>query len=518
MSWFIIHGMYKQKLLLIGLCFIYSFCSQCFALTEEESRHFLLRTGEDLTPETMAILSNKNREEAYDWLLRGHSKASIEEFQPAWLESYNEYYESFLQYPEKKESRTFRVELAKKAAKLEKALADENFGEKKLLLDPDKTQTFDIDVHKIVDITGHFLNFMWLERMIKTSSPFTETMTLFWHSHFTSSFNKVNRPSLMLRQNALFRKSSLGNFGKLLEDITLDGAMLIYLDGSENVKGRPNLNYARELLELFTIGEGNYTEADVREVARALTGLRLKNESGYFDPSFHDDSEKVILSARGNFNYKHVLSMLLRNDNTSRMIVRKLWKQFISLSPDEKVITKWARSFKDSSYDTGKLVRIILTSDEFYSEKNRNTLIKSPVEFVTQNFRIFRYYPENYMRLVHQTRVMGQILFRPPDVRGWIGGTQWITLSTWLIRQRYIKNLLLSKEGMMDKEPNAIDSSPFSNRITDSTLSKWKLSFKEDWKAQATYLYTGKKRTFTDNLNDRELLADLLTSPEFSLK
>lgn len=497
---------------------VQTFALSCFALTAEESRHLILRTGEDLNQETLSLLGQKNREEAFDWVLRHHDEAKLQQFTPQWLHVFEEFYSVFASYPEKKDSRSYRVQLSEKARKLEQALAKENYGSKKLQFDPDRPQTFDIDVHKIVDISGHVMNIMWLDRIITTKSPFTETMTLFWHSHFTTSFNKVNQPSLMLRQNALLRRSSLESFAQLLEDVTLDGAMLVYLDGMENIKGRPNYNYARELLELFTLGEGNYTETDVREVARALTGIRLGPQGGHFDPTFHDPSEKVILRAKGQFNYKHIISLLLRDERTALFVVKKFWRHFISPTPDEKIVKTWANAFRASNYDVKKLLRTMLTSDQFYAQENRQALIKSPVEFITSTFRIYNYAPDNYMRLVHQTRVLGQTLYRPPDVRGWLGGTSWITLSTWLIRQRHIKNLLLSKEEDNTKEENAIDFSPYSNRISDRSLASWKKQFQNDWKTRAAFLLIGKEASAPDSLSEREFLTELMTRPEFNLK
>lgn len=485
-----------------------------YGLSEEDARHFLARTGENLSEQNLSLLSNKSRDEAFSWLLRHHAEESNFSFHPHWLKTYDAYYEVFKNYPTNKDSRAYREQLSQVGLALQASLAEAGFGSKKLAFDVDKPQTFDIDVHKIVDITGHILNILWMERIIKTKSPFTETMTLFWHGHFTSSFNKVQLPDLMLTQNFTLRKNSLGTFSDLLFKMTTDKAMLIYLDGQDNVKGKPNLNYARELLELFTLGEGRYSEQDIREVARALTGLNLNG----FDPSSHDEGEKTILNHTGYFNYKHVLSLLLRLDLTSQLIVSKLWRAFISPTPDETQVKKWAVEFKSNAYDIQKLMQRMLTSDQFYSPNNRLSLIRSPVEFIISPFVQFSYTPENYMRMVHQTRVLGQTLYRPPDVRGWLGGKQWITLSTWLIRQRHVKNMFLLNEGTQSKG-NAIDFSPSSNRISDSVLAKWKSQFKdENWRPRASFLLIGKKFDTKENLTDREFLAEIMSTPEYSLK
>jgi uncharacterized protein (DUF1800 family) len=169
------------------------------------------------------------------------------------------------------------------------------YGDKKLIFSPYDVQSLEITTDELFRINGHIIHILWLKRFIETKSPFTETMTLFWSSHFTSAFLTVFRPDLMLGQNALLRSLCLGNFRDLLREITLDGAMLVYLSGKDNVRGKPNQNYARELLELFTLGDGHYTEEDVNEASRALTGIQLIGEKGVWHDEYFDDTQKVFL-------------------------------------------------------------------------------------------------------------------------------------------------------------------------------------------------------------------------------
>ena len=288
----------------------------------------------------------------------------------------------------------------------------------------------------------------WLTEMLVTPSPLTEKMTLFWHNHFVSSQQKVRSPQLMYRQNALLRHHALGNFGELLHAAARDPAMVIYLDSASNRKGQPNENFAREVMELFTLGEGNYGERDVKEAARAFTGWSIDPETGefLFRPMAHDDGEKTVLGRTGNFDGAAVLDILLAQPQAAEYIVAKLWREFVSPAPDPAEVKRIARIFRDSRYDIRAALGALLVSDAFYAPKNRAALIKSPVELVVGTLRQFSFGTGDVLPFVLTANQLGQVLFAPPNVKGWPGGEAWINSSTLLARKSFLERLFRVEE------------------------------------------------------------------------
>src|SRR5258706_476207 len=222
----------------------------------------------------------------------------------------------------------------------------------------------------------------WLREMLGTPSPITERMTLFWHGHFATSLQKVYSAKLMYGQNALLRSESLGNFATLLHGIARDPAMLIYLDNARSRREAPNENFAREAMELFTLGEGRYTERDVKEAARAFTGWSLERDTATFvrRAAWHDGSPKTVLGQTGRFDGKDILDILLARPETAEFIATKLWKELVSPTPDAKEVKRLAGVFRDARYEVKPLVRALLLSDSFWSKGNRRALVKSPVD------------------------------------------------------------------------------------------------------------------------------------------
>jgi uncharacterized protein (DUF1800 family) len=288
----------------------------------------------------------------------------------------------------------------------------------------------------------------WLTEMLVTPSPLTEKMTLFWHNHFVSSQQKVRSPQLMYRQNALLRRHAFGNFGELLHAVARDPAMVIYLDSASNRKGQPNENFAREVMELFTLGEGHYGEGDIKEVARAFTGWSIDPDSGefLFRPLVHDDGVKTVLGRTGNFNGAAALDILLAQPQTAEFIVTKLWREFVSPAPDPAEVKRIAGVFRDSRYDIRAAVRALLVSDAFYAPQNRAALIKSPVELVVGTLRQFSFGTGDVMPFVLTSNQLGQVLFAPPNVKGWPGGENWINSSTLLARKSFLERLFRVEE------------------------------------------------------------------------
>ena len=290
----------------------------------------------------------------------------------------------------------------------------------------------------------------WFREMLTTPSPLTEKMTLFWHNHFATSQQKVRFTPLMYQQNLMLRRNALGNFGTMLREIARDPAMLIYLDGANSRKEQPNENFAREVMELFTLGEGHYSEKDIKEAARAFTGWSVDRDSGkfLFRRPIHDYGNKTVLGKSGNFDGDQVIDILLARPETAQFITRKLWREFVSMTPDEAEIAKLAERFRASGYDIAKLMRAMLTSEAFYAAENRAALIKSPVEFVVGTMKQFEIDTPNLRPFVLAAALLGQNLFSPPNVKGWPGGETWINSATLLGRKQLIDRLFRNEDKM----------------------------------------------------------------------
>jgi uncharacterized protein (DUF1800 family) len=290
---------------------------------------------------------------------------------------------------------------------------------------------------------GIALRAWWVREMLTTPSPLTERMTLFWHNHFVSSQAKVRFARLMYRQNVTLRANATGSFAVLLHAMAKDPAMLVYLDGVRSRKGAPNENFAREVMELFTLGEGHYTEEDVKEAARAFTGWSVDRETGEFmlRPRLHDRAMKTVLGKSGPFDGDDVLDLLLARPDTARHLTAKLWREFVSPDPDPVEVQRIAARFAESRYDIKVALREILLCDTFYAAENRGVLVKSPAELVVGTLRTFGIEPEQALAFAIATAVMGQSLMAPPNVKGWPGGEAWINTTTLLARKQFVDRI-----------------------------------------------------------------------------
>lgn len=304
------------------------------------------------------------------------------------------------------------------------------------------------------------LSAWWAQEMATTPSPLTERMTMFWHNHFVSSDDKVREPTVLYRQNVLLRANALGNFGAMLHEVSKDPAMLIYLDGDGNRKGRPNENFAREVMELFTLGEGHYTEQDVREAARAYTGWSIDRTTMTYvwHPNVHDTGEKTVLGRTGDFDGDQVLDILLARPETATFVVGKLWREFVSPVPDTVQLERVANAFRASGYDIRVAMRALLLTPTFWDMRVRGTLVKSPSEFVTDTVREFDIGYDDPQLLAQQMRVLGQDLFRPPNVKGWPGGDAWIDSTTLLARKQFVERMFRATEGANAGGPSSMSS------------------------------------------------------------
>jgi uncharacterized protein (DUF1800 family) len=283
----------------------------------------------------------------------------------------------------------------------------------------------------------------WMQHLLTTSSPLVERMVIFWHNHFTTSINKVNQPNLILQQHQLIRQHAIGNFNTLLHAIARDPAMLIYLDGGMNYKEQPNENFARELLELFTLGAGHYHESDIKATAKALTGWSVdrNNNRFVFEAAHHDDSGAVFLG-QSVHDGDQVLDVILAHPRTAEHIAEKCWNAFVSTSqPDPAEIRRWANDFRTSGYEIKALLASVLLSDAFWAAQNRNVLSKSPLDLIVGLFRTQPLPRPSIVELVKWSEKLGQNLFVPPSPKGWAEGKAWITTQSLLDRYSLLSTL-----------------------------------------------------------------------------
>ncbi len=294
----------------------------------------------------------------------------------------------------------------------------------------------------------------WLDRMARSPAPLQEKLVLFWHGHFTSSFGDVHDVVAMYNQNQLFRRHAAGNFAQLLDGVARDPAMLRYLNNDENRKGHPNENWARELMELFTMGIGQYTEADVKESARAWTGWTLRDPRTYegrrtfaFTPGMHDAGEKTFLGETGPWDGTDVLRIILSRPETPRWIAGKLARFFVAPQPDPALVEALAREIAAGGYALAPALRALFRSRAFYRPEVIHAQVKSPVEFVVGAVRHLGIADPDWTRLSGALAVMGQRLFFPPTVAGWHGGPAWMTAGTVFARADTAAALIAGRLG-----------------------------------------------------------------------
>jgi uncharacterized protein (DUF1800 family) len=306
------------------------------------------------------------------------------------------------------------------------------------------------------ELTG--LQAIWLYRMIFTPHPLRERMTLFWHGHFATSIAKVQSTALMQRQNNLFRAEALGDFRVLLRAAGKDPAMLIWLDSTINRKARPNENYAREVMELFSLGRGHYSEKDVQEAARAFTGWFVIRDEFQVVPRQHDDAVKQVLGRTGNWTGDDIPGILLEQPACADWICRKLFRQFISdsQSPSEALLAPLARAFRESNYQIKMLVARILRSRLFFDPIVRRRRVKSPVEFTVGTIRALEVVKPTVEAAgaAEACVAMGQSLYAPPSVAGWEGGPAWVNSTTMLARANLALRLLSDDDEALGRRCN----------------------------------------------------------------
>ena len=283
----------------------------------------------------------------------------------------------------------------------------------------------------------------WLHRMLHTPAPLLEKTTLFWHSHFASSSAKVTDTRLMFNQNELLRRYALGKFEPLVLGIARDPAMLIYLDSATNRKTRPNENFAREVMELFVLGIGNYTEKDIQELARCFTGWEIQYGEFKFNRYQHDYGTKTVVGKSGNFDGGDSVKVLLEQPAAARFLCGKLARYFITdesdLSPE--LVEPLAQKLREADYTFAPVLETLLTSRLFYSSASLGKKVRSPVELGIGLLRSLEA-TAGLPQIAEQIRELGQMPLFPPNVKGWPGGMAWINSSTLLGRANFVRQLV----------------------------------------------------------------------------
>jgi uncharacterized protein (DUF1800 family) len=408
------------------------------ALDHNEARHLLLRTGYSPTPAEIDALLPLSSEQAVDQLIAS-TRTVARTDAPAWAK------DSIPEWNRKRQQEEEEVrKLPTEKERMDKGNYFRGLREEK----------------------GRELKDWWMSEMITTDSPLTERMTMLWANHFTSQLRTIEDPRLMYEQNVTLRRGAMDNFAFLMRDINTDPAMFYYLDSNSNVAGRPNENYAREVMELFTLGEGKYTEQDIKEAARAFTGYKIDNSTGRAvrQQGLHDAGWKSIMGHKGTFNGDDVVIVLLKSEERVALyIAEKFWREFISDEVDDKAVYKLAAIFYKAKYDIKKLLKSTLLHEKFWDPAVRGTLFKSPTELLVGAARSLQLPYDKPRGYVQLSAKLGQDLFDPPNVKGWKGSTAWISseslLSRWEVIEDFTRGKVASGKaiegGMMGGAMNA---------------------------------------------------------------
>ena len=350
------------------------------------------------------------------------------------------------------------------------------------------------------------LQLWWLDRMVASTRPLREKLTFLWHGHFATSNEKVDSPTMMLLQNQLLRSKGAGTFDQLLQSISTDPAMMVWLDANTNRKGKPNENFSREVMELFSLGIGNYSDADVREGARSFTGWVVDRDAASVTlvRAQADYDTKTLLGQTGLFRAEDVVQLLSRHPATATHIAQRMWSRLAWPVPvDHPAVVGLAKAF-GSDLDVSNLIRNVLTSPMFTSSEARTGLIKEPVEWVVGSLRALGLTATGAQTLnpnvLGTLELLGQSLFNPPSVGGWPQNTYWLSTQATLARSRFATALAMRADiGWLDGNPAANWPDVLSLRLG---IDHWSAGSMAAIKATA---------------GPRSVLALALTSPEFVL-
>jgi uncharacterized protein (DUF1800 family) len=381
--------------------------------TSLQARHLLRRAGFGIPVERVAELAAMGREKAVasflDPAVRGETIAD-----PDWLPEAIEF-----------------EELRRRRRELQEGMDEEK--RRQLLNEMDRENR-----QALVKTA-----LWWLKRMHDSPTVLREKMTLFWHGHFAVSAEKVKQAAVNYDLNKRLRLYALGRFEALVLQVAQSPAMLRYLDNNQNLKSQPNENFARELMELFTLGIGHYTEEDIKEAARAFTGWSSNGVQFTLRRRQHDEGYKVFLGERGNFDGADIIGIIMKRPQVAPFIARKIWEFFAYEAPDDELLAELADRFRRTRYDVADLLSAIFNSAEFYSQKAIWTQIKSPIHFIIGLHGHLKTSTPRPRLVIQMLRLLGQVPFYPPNVKGWDYGRAWINSNTLLLRAN-IANYLVN--------------------------------------------------------------------------
>jgi uncharacterized protein (DUF1800 family) len=345
------------------------------------------------------------------------------------------------------------------------------------------------------------LNLTWLNEMINSEAQLREKMSFFWHGHFATRVINIYFQQQLLN---VIRQNALGNFGDLLREVSKSPAMLSFLNNQQNRKQHPNENFAREVMELFTMGRGNYTETDIREAARAYTGWGFNVKGEFVNrPFLHDTGSKTFLGKTGNFDGDDIIDIILEQKATAKFITAKIYKYFVNDEVDNEKVEKLAQKFYRDNYNLQKLMNEIFLSDWFYEEKNIGTRIKSPVELIVGIRRLIPMELEKPEAQLLFQRVLGQILFYPPNVAGWPGGKNWIDSSALMFRMRLAQILTNADEFLIT--PKDDDDVMMGKEGVDKNAKAKQLQVNVDWDSVVKVFDKTSREDLSQKVNDMVL-------------
>ena len=391
-------------------------------------------------------------------------------------------------------------------------------------------RAFDEKTHE----TFQLMQQQWVDRMSSGKGRLRERMILFWHNHFAC---RMENPLLMVRFHNTIAQNALGNFRVMLTEISKEPAMLAFLNNRKNKKAHPNENFARELMELFTRGRGNYTESDVAEAARAFTGWTYQEDFNFFvHQKQHDDGIKTVLGKTGNLDGEDIINILLDKRETAEFISRKVYSEFVNHVPYEPHIQQMADVFY-RDFDIGSLMHFIFTAEWFYNIENIGAVIKSPVALLAGINRQVGVQFKDAASCLKIQKALGQVLFFPPNVAGWPGGRSWIDSNTLMLRMRLASALLnngeidmiIEDEVMHDEMMAMEESKPVSVLKKIEAVPDWNGFLKDipeniDKEELSHFLiHTGLKESAQQMLRYlkgnriKELVVDIMSLPEYQL-
>ncbi|WP_033957169.1 DUF1800 domain-containing protein [Psychroserpens jangbogonensis] len=434
-------------------------------MKQQDIQHLYWRAGFGVTPNQLKTLSNMDKHQVVNELFQNSSSPSRLEIDTSELD---------------------------------------HFTMKSVLKDKSKRREF---INKSTEKLKVF-NTIWVNRLVTTDELLREKMTLFWANHFVCRDNNIFH---VKQYNNIIRNNALGNFGDFVKAISKEAAMLKYLNNKQNRKQKPNENFARELMELFTLGEGHYSEEDIKESARAFTGYSHNYEGEFaFRKLQHDYDFKTFFGHTGRYDGDDIIDMILDQKQCARFVCRKIYNYFVNDTINEERVEELANVFyKD--YDIENLMRHVFMSDWFYEEKNKGTKIKSPIEFLVGMTRTVPVEFKKTKDVLKIQKLLGQILLNPPNVAGWKGGKSWIDSNTIMLRLK-LPSIILSNAKISIKEKGDFEDN-FEKYYSKKKINKF-VSAKIDWE---TFDKEFSNSSFED-LNHQLIIPELSDGTETYLK